>query len=341
MKRELIPQFELNGSRIYQGRVVELLPELLGGDRRVVVVTDSSIDRLHHSLLGHYPTLLIGQGESAKTLKSVEELLLKMIDLGVDRSWFLLAIGGGVVTDLAGFVASTYMRGIRFGFIPTTLLGQVDASVGGKNGVNVGGYKNMIGSFNQPEFVLCDVSLLSTLPDREFRSGVAEVIKSALVGDGELFKLLMKSDLATLRGDEKLLQDVVLRAISVKVAIVERDERERGERRLLNLGHTFGHAIEKLVRGYSHGEAVAVGMVIAAEISEKLQRIAKRDVEQISSCISRYGLPLQVDVAARKLLGVVSKDKKGEGDLLHFVLPLSIGECETTPISIDSLAELI
>ena len=182
--------------------------------------------------------MLIGTGQSVKTLQTVERVLRRVIELGVDRKTFVLGIGGGIVTDVAGFAASIYMRGLRFGFVSTTLLGQVDASVGGKNGVNLDGYKNMTGTFTQPDFVVYDPALLRTLPDREFRAGLAEVVKSAIIADAELFARLEQSDFATLRRDTDLLADALSAAVRVKADIVERDERESGERRKLNLGHT-------------------------------------------------------------------------------------------------------
>lgn len=169
-------------SKIYIGAVWTILPEVLP-EGRVVVISDASVDRLHPDLLAGFETILLGTGETIKTLATVELICRRLIETGADRSTFLLGIGGGIVTDIAGFVASVYMRGVRFGFVSTTLLGQVDASVGGKNGVNVDGYKNMVGIFNQPQFVICDPAMLRTLPDREFRAGLAEALKAGIIAD--------------------------------------------------------------------------------------------------------------------------------------------------------------
>ena len=193
-------------SHIYIGRVAENLPGLLP-EERVVVITDATVARLYPSLVAPYPTLLVGEGEEAKNLQTVERLYRELLALGADRSWFILGIGGGVVTDIAGFVAATFLRGVRFGFLPTTLLGQVDASIGGKNGVNLDAYKNMVGTFVQPEFVLSDPALLQTLPEREFRAGLAEVVKAAIIADSDLFARLEECDLASLRTDADLLSD--------------------------------------------------------------------------------------------------------------------------------------
>ncbi len=173
-------------SEIYIGPTADILSGVLP-EGRVIVVSDATIDRLYHPLLAPYDTVLIGAGESIKTLQTVESIYRRFIELGADRSTFVLAVGGGIVTDVAGFAAATYMRGLSFGFVSTTLLGQVDASVGGKNGVNVDGYKNMAGTFKQPRFVICDPEMLRTLSDREFRAGLAEVVKAAVIADADLF----------------------------------------------------------------------------------------------------------------------------------------------------------
>ena len=246
-----------------------------------------------------------------------------------------MAIGGGIVTDVAGFAASTYMRGVEFGFISTTLLGQVDASVGGKNGVNVDGYKNMVGSFTQPRFVICDVDMLRTLPEREFRTGLAEVIKSAVIADKELFERLEGADFGTLAENRALLREIVYRAISVKASIVERDERETGDRRKLNLGHTLAHAIEKSSSRMNHGEAVAVGLKLIAEAAVRSGRLSAGDGERIVGLLQRAGFALEPPVEMRTLLKAVSRDKKSVGDEIYIVWPTAIGHCEVEKMPLD------
>lgn len=332
------PLLNLKGrSALFQGRAEELLDALLPPHERVVVISDANLDRLHHSLLTRHPVLLIGQGETAKTLRTVEELYRGLIALGVDRSWRVVAIGGGIVTDVAGFAASTYMRGLRFGFVPTTLLSQVDASVGGKNGVNVDGYKNMAGLFNQPDFVICDASLLHTLPEREFRAGMAEVVKAAVIADAALFERLEQVPLATLRNDEHLLEEIVASAIRVKAQIVEADEREQGERRKLNLGHTLAHAIEKSTSKMNHGEAVAVGLHLATHMALRLGKLAPSEAERIDTLLRQLGFVLEPPVEINRLLKEVSKDKKAEGEKIHFVLPTSIGTCRVEPMTLPEI----
>lgn len=326
-------------SGIYIGPVKDILSGVLP-EGRVVVVSDATIDRLYHPLLEKYDTVLIGLGESVKTLQTVETIYRRFIELGVDRSTFVLAVGGGIVTDVAGFAASTYMRGLKFGFVSTTLLGQVDASVGGKNGVNVDGYKNMAGTFTQPQFVICDPGLLRTLPDREFRAGLAEVVKAAIIADADLFGRIENTTFEALRTDTDLLTDAVSAAIRVKADIVERDEHESGDRRKLNLGHTLAHAIEKCSNRMNHGEAVAVGTALIAGAAVKLGVLSEADRDRIVHVFMQLGFDLTPPVDVKRLLKEVGKDKKNEEGILRIVLPVGIGDCEVRPMKIDDFAAL-
>jgi 3-dehydroquinate synthase len=327
-------------SRVVVGNVGELLPALLP-HKRVVVVSDTNIDRHYHSLIEPYDHVLIGLGEASKTLLTLDAIYRRFIELGVDRSCFVLAIGGGIVTDVAGFAASTFMRGLEFGFISTSLLGQVDASVGGKNGVNVDGYKNMVGTFTQPKFVICDVDLLRTLSPREFRTGLAEIIKAAVIADAELFEMLEQADFSTLQRDSDTLREMVYRAIKVKADIVERDERESGDRRLLNLGHTLAHAIEKSSSKFNHGEAVAVGLAMIAEVAANRDMLAVADKERIVALLERAGFALEPPVEVRTLLKAVKRDKKAEGDSIHVVFPLGVGNCCVEKMPLDEFKALV
>ena len=326
-------------SRVVVGSVGELLPALLP-KKRVVVVSDTNIDRHYHSLIEPYDHVLIGLGESSKTLKTLDAIYHRFIELGVDRSCFVLAIGGGIVTDVAGFAASTFMRGLDFGFISTSLLGQVDASVGGKNGVNVDGYKNMVGTFTQPKFVICDVDLLRTLSPREFRTGLAEIIKAAVIADAELFDMLEQTDFSTLQSDSERLSEMVYRAVKVKADIVERDERESGDRRLLNLGHTLAHAIEKSSTKMNHGEAVAVGLALIAEVATSRDMLAVADKERIVALLERAGFMLDAPVEIRTLLKAVAKDKKAEGSDIHIVFPVGVGRCTVEKMPVEVFKSL-
>ena len=237
--------------------------------------------------LGKVPVVVVNKVDrpDARPMEVVDETLELFIELGADRSTFVLAVGGGIVTDVAGFAAATYMRGLSFGFVSTTLLGQVDASVGGKNGVNVDGYKNMAGTFKQPRFVICDPEMLRTLSDREFRAGLAEVVKAAVIADADLFTRIENVSFEALRTDTDLLTDAISAAVRVKADIVERDEHETGDRRKLNLGHTLAHAIEKCSNRMNHGEAVAVGTALIAAAAVKLGVLQPADRDRIVNCL--------------------------------------------------------
>ena len=326
-------------SGVYIGSVEQLLSQLLP-KRRVIVITDSNVDRCHSALISSYEHIIIGLGEQAKNLTTLEKVYTQLMEMGADRSTFLLGIGGGIVTDITGFVGATYMRGVDFGFIPTTLLAMVDASVGGKNGVNIGGFKNMVGTFLQPNFVICDTAKLSTLSDREFAAGVAEIIKVAVIADPKLFELLESADFATLRSDNELLSRVVEASLKVKIDVVAADERESGLRRVLNLGHTLAHAIEKSTRVCNHGEAVAVGLCCVAAVAERMGKLSAEERLRIESLCARYNLPTELPEPIEKLLKAIRKDKKREGDKLHLILPTAIGAVEDLALGFDEVEKL-
>jgi len=254
------------------------------------------------------------------------------VAMEADRDTFLVAIGGGIVCDIAGFAASTYMRGIRYGFVASSLLAQVDASVGGKNGVNFEGYKNMVGVFNQPEFVICDLDLLTTLPKREILCGMAEVVKHAVIADVELFEYLFTRTDEALNVDRAVMKRAVYDSVVIKSAIVNTDEREKGERRKLNFGHTFGHAVEK-VMGLPHGEAVGFGMAVATAFSVKLGLLKSEDAIRVSDLLTRLNLPTHLQVDPGLLLEALKKDKKRHGDGVAFVLIEGIGKAVVQQIS--------
>ena len=328
------------GSRVYIGCAEELLQQLLPA-KRVIVISDSNIDRTHHTLVVPYEHILIGQGEQAKSLTTLEEVYKRLIELGADRSTFILGIGGGIVTDIAGFVASTYMRGVEFGFVTTTLLGAVDASVGGKNGVNIGGFKNMVGVFSQPRFVVCDASLLTTLPQREFRAGLAEVIKTAILGDEELFERLEQTSFEELRQNDELLSEIIIRSVKVKASVVAEDEREGGRRRILNLGHTIAHAIEKCTSKFSHGEAVAIGLFHITNTSLSQNNIAESDAKRIFAVLEKYGFDTSLPIERKQLFDAIKGDKKRKGDSLHLIIPMAIGRVADRLYSFDMLSEIL
>lgn len=307
--------------------------------RRVAVITDATVYGIYGESFPPGSVVTIGSGEMQKTLETVRDIYESLLSAELDRSSFIIGIGGGIVCDIAGFVGSTYMRGVPFGFVPTTLLAQVDAGIGGKNGVNFKGYKNIIGTFTQPRFVLCDFSLLKTLPGREVRNGFAEVIKHGLIADRELFGRLERDREAVLALREGAIEDVVHRSLRVKLAIVSRDEEEGGVRRKLNFGHTIGHAVEKTV-GCSHGEAVSIGMAMEARLSMKRGILAAADVARIERILVGYGLPLSAEMDKEKIIDAVRKDKKREGEEIHCVFLTRIGDAVIERVRIQELEEV-
>lgn len=329
-----------NASIIYVGRVSAAIDELMPR-RRIIVITDANVDRLYPDLVHRYDHIVIGIGESCKSLHTAEMLYRRLMEMGADRSTFILGIGGGIVTDVAGYVASTYMRGLEFGFVSTTLLGQVDASVGGKNGVNVADYKNMVGTFSHPRFVISDVDMLRTLPQRELRAGMAEVVKTAMVGDSTLFTLIEQRAGEGIYTSRELMERIVHSSVAVKCSIVERDEREGGLRRILNLGHTIGHAIEKCTRDINHGEAVAIGLSVISHAAVRYGVMAESDAARVDVLLECLGFELKLPVSIHNLLREVKLDKKKSDNILRVVLPKTIGECCVVEMSFDEFEKLL
>jgi len=321
-------------SEILIGEKLANLPKYITSDK-VFIITDSVVYNLYNSQFPkNCEVIIISMGEPNKTLDTVLKAVRLLISAGADRSSYIIGIGGGIVCDITGFIASIYMRGVKFGFAPTTLLAQVDASVGGKNGVNCDGYKNMIGVFNQPDFVLCDAETLKTLPPRELRAGLAEVVKAGLIADKDLFSYIEQHFAAILNCDTQHISHIVDASVKIKANIVERDEKEAGERQKLNLGHTFGHAVEKH-SSLLHGEAVSIGMVIAAQISAQLGLLSQEQYARIETLLTNIELPVNTDISIEKLIEAVSHDKKKHGETLNFILNKGIGEAEVRQLRIE------
>jgi len=310
-----------------------LIPE------NTIVITDETVNSLYGDAWNGYRTIVTGMGEKNKTLAALELIYKQLLDFGVDRSGFILGIGGGIVCDIAGFVASTYMRGIRFAFVPTTLLAQVDASIGGKNGVNFHGYKNMIGTFNQPEFVLCDPEVLQTLPKDELSNGFAEIVKHALIADAGLFDFIETNTEKMLSLYPDVINHLIKRSVEIKSGIVNQDEREKGERRKLNFGHTFGHAIEK-VNGINHGKAVAMGSVIAGKLSAQKKLIKDLELARLIKVLENLNLPVKYNGDKDKVFSALFKDKKRENNSIFFILLNGIGSAVVEKIGVDDLKNL-
>ena len=333
------------GNRSYAIKIAPGLLQKLGDEcarlelgNRCAIITDTNVgkkfakatyDSLQQS--GFEPLLLtIPAGEKSKSLKCVQHCYDQLAAQRLERKSFVVALGGGVVGDLAGFVAATYLRGIPFVQIPTTLLAQVDSSVGGKTGVNLHAGKNLVGAFYQPRLVLCDLDTLKTLPEREYVSGLAEVIKYGIIYDAKLFAQLELDLPKILKRDEKILAPIIARCCQIKAEVVSQDETESGLRAILNFGHTIGHAIENS-SGYGkflHGEAISIGQICAAKLSQKILGLPAQDVERIENLFRRAGLPTQIKLNSgqrQKMFAAMKLDKKVSGGEIKFVLAKKIG----------------
>ncbi len=326
-------------SLVAVGESIERLESYCDG-ARAVVITDTTVRALHGLRFPPFGIIEMGTGEESKTLRTVQEIYETLLRLEIDRSALVVAVGGGVVCDVAGFVASTYLRGLRFGFVPTTLLAQVDASVGGKNGVNLKGYKNLVGTFTQPRFVLCDPGFLRTLPLSELTNGFAEVVKQAAIGNHDFFAFLEDNWEAALALSPPVIEQVVYESLVVKTAVVARDEREAGERKILNFGHTIGHALEKVHR-LKHGEAVSIGMAAAARLSVARNLLSESDAARLEGLLLHLGLPVRMSIDAASAIDALRKDKKREDDIIHFVLLDAIGSARILPMNIGEIEEVI
>jgi 3-dehydroquinate synthase len=331
---------ETGESNVYLGEKLANFRKYLPEGKKVVILTDENILKHYAGLLQGFPVVKIGLGEKNKTLQTLEKVFEEFIRLEVDRSAFLVAIGGGIVCDVAGFAASSFMRGIKFGFVSTTLLSQVDASVGGKNGVNFQGYKNMIGVFAQPEFVICDVSMFKTLDAREFISGFAEIIKAAAIRDTDLFDFLESNVSKALNYNEEVLEKIIYDSVAIKAKVVQNDEKEKGERRILNFGHTFAHSIEKNF-GILHGEAVSIGMVLASEASVKFGSLSQSEADRLKKLLMSYGLPVKLELDKSQVYDALLKDKKREGDFMNLVLLNGLGNAMIRKVPIKDMEEIV
>lgn len=310
----------------------------LGLGKRCAIVSDTTVSPLFGTKVEaslnaagfHTITSNIFAGEQSKNLRSVNTCYTQLAKHRLERKSFVVALGGGVVGDLAGFVASTYLRGIPFVQVPTTLLSQVDSSVGGKVGVNLKAGKNLVGSFYQPQIVLCDLETLSTLPDREYRAGLAEVIKYGIIYDRRFFNWLEKNLEPLLRRDPKALTRAIAVSCEIKAAVVSEDEKEGGLRAILNFGHTIGHAIEAITKygTYLHGEAISIGQVMAAQLSTDLSGLPQKDTDRIRRMFETAGLPTTIKLSPaqkKKLFAAMRLDKKVSGGEVKFVLANKIG----------------
>ena len=306
--------------------------EYLNLDRKVLVLTDDGVPAAYAAAVAAQAkdgaVYTVPQGEDSKSIGRFSEILSKMLSLGFSRKDAVVAVGGGVVGDLAGFVSSAYMRGIDFYNIPTTVLSQVDSSIGGKTAVNLDGIKNIVGAFHQPKKVLVDLDLLQSLPDRQISNGLAEAVKMALTSDAELFELFEKGNIA------ENMDEIITRSLMIKKNVVEQDEKEQGLRKILNFGHTIGHGVESFehLNGLYHGECVALGMIpmVADDLRPRLIRV-----------LEELNLPTAVALDADAVYAAMTHDKKGEGDAVTVTTVPVPGQFEMKKVPFKELYPMI
>jgi len=316
-----------------------ILLEDLVDKTNTILITDENIFAKQSEKFQGWKTIVLKAGEQFKNQSAVDEIINQLIQLNADRQTFIVGVGGGVVTDITGFAASVYMRGIKFAFMPSSILAMVDASVGGKNGVDVGVYKNLVGTINHPEFLLYDYSFLETLPDEEWINGFAEIIKHASIKDEAMFHLLEENTLEDFQSSKEIIGKLIQQNVEIKYNVVASDERETGERKLLNFGHTIGHAIENTAK-LPHGSAVSIGMVAACIISEKINNFSKEGTEKVKQLLSKYKLPVAFGFDKEKTWEILLHDKKKSGSDMNFVVLDKIGKASIKKIPLPDLHEI-
>ncbi len=311
--------------------------------KNVVIITDDNVDKLYsEKVIGFiqsagFNTLkfVFLHGENHKTMHTICDILEFMAENNVTRSDLIIALGGGIVGDVSGYAASSYLRGIDFIQVPTTFLAAIDSSVGGKTGVNLKSGKNLAGAFYQPRLVVCDTKTFDTLPEENFREGISEAIKYGIICDKELFNLFLKSENID-------IESVIERCVSIKAEIVAIDEFDLGKRQLLNFGHTIGHAIEKVTDfKISHGIAVGIGMSIISKIADELKWSSENTHANIIKCLEKHNIPTECDAKNKDLLSAMTKDKKRTGDTINIVIPEKIGNSILKSISVSELEEVL
>jgi 3-dehydroquinate synthase len=327
---------------IYVGESYKELDSYLPSNTSgVFFLVDENVFQTRQKEFEGREVIIVPSGEQQKSLNYVEELIGVLLLRGADRSSYLIGVGGGVVCDITGFVATVFMRGIKFAFVPTTLLAQVDASIGGKNGVNTGDYKNMIGAFSQPEFILVDPSFLLTLPKKELISGMAEVVKHACIKSEMYFNYIEENIASILTLNMEVIEELIIQSVMIKAAVVEEDEKESGIRKILNYGHTFGHAIEKKNQ-LAHGEAVSLGMVIVNSIAAKKGMLDAVSETRINDVLKKIGLPVNIsEYDLVSLHSLVKNDKKKAGETISLILLNQIGNAQVVTVFIDDIPSVI
>lgn len=306
--------------------------------KKAIFITDENVFAAHTKKFKGYNTIVLKAGEEFKIQSTVDNIIEQLIAFEADRKTILVGVGGGVITDLTGYIASVYMRGIQFGFVPTTLLSLVDASIGGKNGIDVGVYKNIVGVTRQPSFILHDVSFLKSLPTAEWQNGFAEIIKHACIKDVAMFKDLQSHDLKFYQTKKADLSKLIQRNAKIKLKVVQADEFEQADRKLLNFGHTLGHALENQYE-LSHGQAISIGMTYASEISQQL--LGFEQTENVVKVLEQYGLPTYAAFDKQKVFAVLKMDKKRANKDINYILLERIGKGIVLPIPLSDLEKIV
>ena len=313
------------------------LKEIVDKDN-TIIITDENVHNAHTKRFKNWNCIVLKPGEEYKTQSTVDEIIDQLIEMEADRKTTLVGVGGGVITDLTGYVGSVYMRGISFGFIPTSILAMVDASIGGKNGIDVGVYKNMVGIIRQPKFILHDMVFLNSLPQNEWENGFAEIIKHAAIKDAAMFRELESMTLKKYQSRQTNICKLVQRNAIIKTKVVQNDEFEKGERRLLNFGHTLGHALENQYE-LSHGQAISIGMTYASVISQKI--LGFKEPGRVAALLLKYDLPTFADFDKQKVFEVLKMDKKRERKEMNYVMLEKIGKGVVKSIPLTQLEEII
>lgn len=314
--------------------------EKIVSKQQTILITDKNIFESYSQLFDGWQTIVLPAGELHKQQATVDYIINELIQKNADRNTFIVGVGGGVVTDITGYAASIYMRGLKFGFVPTTILAMTDAAIGGKNGVDAGIYKNLVGLIKQPEFLLFDYTLLQTLPHHQWVNGFAEVIKHACIKDAEMFAMLEDESIESFKSDKNKLSSLIEKNVQIKTSVVVNDEFEKGDRKLLNFGHTLGHAIENLYQ-LPHGHAVSIGIMAACVISASVNNFPAADVKKVKALLEKYHLPTEYFFDKERIWEVLKMDKKRESTSMNFILLSAIGHAIIQPIEMNELQNLI
>ena len=308
--------------------------------QKIIIITEDDVFHLHEQKFENFKVLLIEGKEKNKTQNTIDIIINKLLEFNIDKSWLVVGVGGGVITDMVGYIASIFKRGVNLGLVPTTILAMTDAAIGGKNGINIGQYKNMVGTTYRPKFILYDYSFLDTLPKSEWINGFAEIIKHACIKDEGMFYELEKKNIEFYIENRTAAAQLIEQNVAIKTSVVVGDEFEQADRFQLNFGHTFGHAMENLYK-LPHGHAVSIGMVMAAKISEELNNFDSISVEKLKKLLVQYELPISQKMNKTEVLELLVKDKKRAGETINFVLLNKIGDATVKQLSFHNIASLL